>query len=171
MISTLPSISSRASERLASLTTWILVAAVAWFLAQLTWSLLPQPAMAEAQDASPRPAAGVQVRKENHAARLASVHLFGTPQAKPRNVPKAQTVNKAVPRTRLNLVLRGVLVPEGEGAMAIIAEGSGREKLYRQGQKMTNGVIVREVQPDRVMLERNGRLEALYLSTKQKKKG
>ncbi len=69
------------------------------------------------------------------------------------------------PETRLNLVLRGVIAVDPMSlSHAIIARGkNGKEEVYTVGDKMPGGVIVEEVHPDHVVLNRGGQLETLQL--------
>ena len=51
-----------------------------------------------------------------------------------------------------------------ELASAIIAQGkAGKEDIYSVGDKMQGGVLIKEIHPEHVVLQRNGRLETLRL--------
>ena len=92
---------------------------------------------------------------------VADLHLFG----------EAQKIDTAVtdapidaPKTNLKLVLRGVFSHTDQAkAMAIIADAAGKEKLYRNGGQVPGGASVHTIYPDRVILERNGQFETLFL--------
>ncbi len=70
-----------------------------------------------------------------------------------------------VPETKLNLTLKGVLAAKPMSrASAIIAKGkSGKEDIFSVGDKMPGGILIKEIHPEYVVLERNGRLETLKL--------
>lgn len=138
-------------------TTVLLVVALGISLAQLTWRLVPAPAL------PPAPPAAVSAISVSAAPRLdtvAALHLFGTPQAAPQ--PAAAQIN--APETSLNLTLRGLFAAaRKEAAFAIIAEGAGNERPHRIGSKLSGGAVVHDILPDRVVLERSGRYETLRL--------
>ena len=111
-----------------------------------------------------RAVAGVEEADVNLALERAEVKL--APGTDPGAVLEA--VGRAgykVPETRLNLTLKGVLAATPmERASAIIAKGkNGKEDIYGVGDKMPGGVVIREIHPDHVILERGGKLETLKL--------
>ena len=91
---------------------------------------------------------------------LSSAHLFGIAETKTVAM-KAENA----PDTKLNLVLRGVLsAGTPEIASAIIARGeNGQEEIYGIGDKIPGGVTLREIHPEHVILEIQGRLETLRM--------
>lgn len=91
---------------------------------------------------------------------LSSAHLFGI--AETRTVAMK---SENAPDTKLNLVLRGVLsAGTPEIASAIIARGeNGQEEIYGIGDKIPGGVTLREIHPEHVILEIQGRLETLRM--------
>ena len=90
---------------------------------------------------------------------VASAHLFGEMQS------RAVTRQKTAPKTRLNLVLRGVIAADPMAlSHAIIARGkNGKEDVFAVGDKMPGGVTIEEVHADHVILNRGGKLETLQL--------
>ncbi|MGE0080924.1 MAG: type II secretion system protein GspC [Thiohalomonadaceae bacterium] len=143
-------------ERWARAVTALMALAVAWSLAQLTWLVLPGGA-AEVGRAAPAP----QVRQTRTAPRLAPVadlSLFGRVEAVVAGGPVD------APETRLNLTLRGVLATGAQPfARAIISAAGGEERSYRVGDNLPGGATLDQVLADRVILQRAGRFEALYL--------
>jgi len=94
--------------------------------------------------------------------RVAEWDLFG--RAAPVNTAPVTAPTEA-PKTRLQLTLRGVAASKaGEDAHAIIADPSGRERRYRQGEAVPGGASLAEVHENRVLLLRNGRYETLPLA-------
>ncbi len=134
----------------------LLILAIAHGLATLTWLLAPAPQSAPA----PRTAAAPTVRDLGpDAARIAALHLFG---AAPREGAAGAPIN--APETTLKLVLNGVLAAtDVQAARAIIRTPDGTEKPYRVGDLLPGNAILKEIYPDRVLLERNGRYETLPL--------
>ncbi len=97
----------------------------------------------------------------NKSVSIASEILFG--QA-PKVTAEAQTEVVDAPKTRLRLRLLGVFVGQLPSlSTAIIAEqGRADAEFYHVGDTVQNGVSLDQVLSDRVILSRNGRLEALY---------
>lgn len=139
-----------------------LVLMLAATLAQLTWKLIPLPA----RSLAPPPVAfgGAAARGDRGPGTgatwdIARWHLFGE---KPvgREIPAVESL----PETQLNLTLSGVVASGGAtGGGAIIAAPGGSEAFYAINAQLPGGAILKEVHPDRVVLERNGRLETLRL--------
>jgi general secretion pathway protein C len=96
-----------------------------------------------------------QVR-ESQAARIAAAHLFG---AAPGSAPVA------APRTRAgSLTLAGVLAFDDPAAgWAILGQAAGATHLYKVGQQMPDGGILREVHRTAVLVAYDGRVDILYL--------
>lgn len=139
----------------------VLVLACSYTLAQLTWLLVP-----DANEKSIMPVrqsvktASLQQSQQNQKIQaIPNAHLFGKYQQK-----AITPVNRDAPETRLNLVLKGVLAADPmKNASAIIAKGkNGKEDIFGIGDRIS-GATIKEIYADRVILERNGRLETLRL--------
>ena len=151
-----------ANQHLPGWSTWLLVVAIAWYLARLIWVLMPQT---DEFDWTLRPpvasapvAGGAQASSADFGA-IAEAHLFGMPGAEPELV---QTVD--APETRLNLKLRGTVAADDSGmAHAIIADGQGKDDVYFIKDKVPGGATLHDVQADKVILNRSGALETLKL--------
>ena len=80
-------------------------------------------------------------------------------------VPGAVTVQREpVQKTELLLKLEGIYAPEeGDDGWVIIASEQDQGRRYEVGDKVNEGAVISEIQVDKVLLERNGRLEALSL--------
>ena len=88
-------------------------------------------------------------------------NLFGKEGArdKPEEAPK----DVVAPKTNLQLELHGVFVaPVEENSTAIISEKRRDSKLYQIGDKVPGNATLAAVYENRVLLNRQGRLEALY---------
>lgn len=146
--------------RLPGIVSALLVVALAWVLAVLTWQLVPAPELPHNAGAATRmnsPASpGNAANKLNQ---LIALHLFGIPNAPQQT--DASTID--APETRLNLVLRGVIAAElAELSRAIIASGN-EEKLYAVGASVPGGASIHAILPEKVILRRAGQLETLTL--------
>ncbi len=83
-----------------------------------------------------------------------SVGLFG------RYVPVSASGASIKPST-LNLKIVGVLYAEDEHDSVVMI--AGQEALYRLGDKVPGGAIIKHITPDGVVFERDGTLERLNL--------
>lgn len=147
----------RALERLPTALNVVLIVALAFMAARLTWRAVPQPEPEVAPVARPvidRPTAAT------HGPDIASLHLFG--EASKDMPPPIMQVE--VPETPLQLNLLGVFASKDpRNAWAIIAEPSGGEKTYTVNGMLPAGAILQEIHPDHVVLLRNNRMETLRL--------
>jgi general secretion pathway protein C len=147
------------NRKIATVVSLLLIVACAYLLVEITWMFLPQDdaSMAPAQNRK-QPVVNTP-RQQDSFRKLTSANIFGVSEtAAPQQPSKA-------PETKLNLTLKGVLaaIPM-ELASAIIAQGkSGKEEIYSVGDKMPGNVLIKEIHPEYVVLERNGRLETLKL--------
>lgn len=102
-------------------------------------------------------------------ASIVSELLFG--EAPTQQVEEIKETVVDAPKTRLRLRLMGVFVGQNEASStAIISEQGGRSEadFYRVGDTIQSGVKLEQVHADRVILNRNGRLEALYFDDDDK---
>ncbi|MEL6300304.1 MAG: type II secretion system protein GspC [Pseudomonadota bacterium] len=159
---------SRSIQSAPTIVAAILVAILAWQIAGFIWSLFPK---AEEQDIAVTYATQTANTEANTQATNVSVrpiidaHLFG--EAAPDEVVEttaAQQIDTVdAPETDLPLELRGTLASDdAEEALAIIADGRD-EKVFRIDDAVRRGVTLAAVQPQQVLLRRNGALEALKL--------
>ena len=154
-----PLVLQQLNQRSAAVASMVLIVACAWLLAEATWMFFPQDDEASmAVQQKTRPLIAKQSQQENFN-KLTSANVFGVSE---KAIVQKQT---KAPETRLNLTLKGVLAATPmKMASAIIAQGkNGKEEIYGIGDKMSGGVTIKEIHPEFVMLERNGRLETLKL--------
>ncbi len=154
-----PLVLQQLNRRLAAIVSLLLVVACAWLLVEITWIFFPQDeAMLSAVQQKTQPHINKQ-NQQNNFNKLTSANVFGVSD---RALAQKQT---NVPETRLNLTLKGVLAATPmKMATAIIAQGkNGKEEVYGIGDKMPGGVIIKEIYPQHVVLERGGLLETLKL--------
>lgn len=147
----------RASHTLPRALMVVLVVAIAWQLVQLTWLVLdrgPQP-----QPIAPPPPTSVSPAQQGvDIQAIVNAHLFDIPEAAP--LPDAANA----PPTQANLVLTAVFAsPDPTKGLAIIGESAQSARVFAVGGAVQPGVRLHQVHPDRVILDRGGRLEALAL--------
>lgn len=158
-------------KRLPVVIHFVLIIACAQQISEIIWMLLDD-SRAEIMAAN-APLNSAKNKKLNNAKQsqqqafrnLSSAHLFGTTDKK-----AAVISTDKLPETKLNLVLKGVLTAGTTAiASAIIARGAnGKEEIYSIGDKIPGGIMLKEIHPEHIILERQGRLETLRL---EKSKG
>lgn len=146
----------------------VLVLAIAYELAGLTWRLTATPAAIDSSLIQRAPAASASTEPSGSGslAVLNGWKPFGEPPA----VTEQPVVPVAVvdaPDTTLNLNLFGVQARPGhpESGEAMISSGRGEQKVYFIGDTIEggNGATLHSIYADRVLLNRGGRLETLRL--------
>jgi len=91
---------------------------------------------------------------------IAKFKLFGNASLKST---KVVTVEKNLPKTKLKLTLTGVIVSaSNEGAGALIFGPDKQTQHYKINDELPGGATLKQVFPDRVIVNRSGRLENLY---------
>jgi general secretion pathway protein C len=149
-------------QRLPLAVSALLVLLLAWQLVQLAWTLLgagsnlPPPAPATA------PATGPQAQAVDVGS-IVNAHLFGE-----ANAPAAGSTDpNSVAATQMPLVLVGTIAnTDPTLGYAIIGENAAAAKVYAVGKTITGGTKLHSVYPDRAILDRGGKLEALLLPKK-----
>ena len=91
---------------------------------------------------------------------LASLSFFGTAQtlgaAEPENT-------EDLPETNLRIFLRGVLAADGDfPGSALIEDDKSKTDVFIVGDELPGNAKLRSVHPNRVILDRAGKLENLY---------
>ena len=144
-----------------SLPLWVsagLVLVLAWQLVQLLWTALsagPAAAIAPADDARPAIPSGPPVDISG----IVNAHLFGIAPVPGELDPSA------APATQMSLV-GTIAQTDPEKGLAIVGESAAAAKVYAVGKTIAGGARLHSVYPDRVILDRGGKLEALMLPRK-----
>ncbi|MFV8572562.1 type II secretion system protein N [Marinobacter sp. SBS5] len=100
---------------------------------------------------------------------LASLPIFGRSSASAES-PSINTEN--LPETNLRLALRGVLAADGDfPGSALIEDDKGNTEAYLVGKALPGNATLRTVFPNRVIIERQGKLENLYFPEAEKSTG
>jgi general secretion pathway protein C len=139
-----------------------LVVLLAWQLVQLTWAILgARKASGAPLAAAPGVAAAAGPSFDLQS--ILNAHLFGVAGA----ADPGATDPNAVAATQMNLVLVGTIAESNpERGYAIIGDSAATAKVYAVGKTITGGTKLHSVYPDRAILDRGGRLEALLLPRK-----
>jgi general secretion pathway protein C len=142
--------------------TAVLVIAIAYQLATLTWTLVPGSTPIAA--APPRPINVGNAPAPSDYGALTDSHLFGQAAEQATTAPEPALID--APETTLSLTLKGILAKEEDtNGGAIISGSRGDDKAYDVGDSIENadGATLHSVYADRVLLNRSGRLETLRL--------
>jgi general secretion pathway protein C len=147
-------------QKLPTIVMVFLVVLIGAKLAELSWRLVPVPAqsMNIAQQTSGRtPSNANRQQSQVSLAQISRLNLFGK-----AGVTQSKKIERKAPETRLNLTLHGVFVEENpEQGAAIIGTSGNKQKYYKVGATVMNGVKLQGVFDDRVVLLRNGQSEIL----------
>jgi len=155
-----PFLNSDTFNRLPGMVNVLMVIAVTFTVAQLTWMLIPTSELSETIPDIKSESTSTK-NEEIKQVSLSQLHLFG--EVKEIQEEKIQQVVTA-PVTRLDLTLKGVIASGApEIAKAIIADSSKNENFYSIGAKIPGGAILEEIHATHVILNRNNRLETLQL--------
>jgi general secretion pathway protein C len=94
---------------------------------------------------------------------IAGFDLFGNEQSTAQEV--VEEIPAELPATTLQLKLTGILATEANILTGALIEGPNRDTdYYKPGDSLPGDAVLKQVHPDRVVLDRNGRLENLYFS-------
>jgi general secretion pathway protein C len=150
--------SGRWVQWLPLIVSFALVLLLAWQLVQLAWTVLgAQRVKTAAPAASAAPAVAALDLQA-----IVNAHLFGVAGA-----AAGSGDPNSVAATQMNLVLVGTIAEtDPEQGYAIIGENAASAKVYAVGKTISGGTKLHAVYPDRVILDRGGRLEALMLPRK-----
>ena len=147
----------------------LLILALAWQAARLTWALIPGvPTDAPPPVVNPgAPELSAPATRAIDIARIMDSNLFGEVSSEPVAAPAPVSVLEA-PETTLNLQLRATVSEplENRRGAAIIASGQV-EKTYTVPDVIegAGGAQLHAIYDDRVILNRAGQLETLSLPT------
>lgn len=152
-----------ANRVLPPVVTALLVLAIAYRLAELTWALIPHHAFDSPAPQIVHPVPSPDGRSAANFSALEDSHLFGEAQAEAVAAAPVNTELDA-PDTTLPLTLTGVTADEnGKLSQAHIISGRAEERKYALGEEIenANGAKLHAVYGDRVIINRGGQLETL----------
>ena len=100
---------------------------------------------------------------------LASIALFGR-APEPGETVAADTEN--LPETNLKLFLRGVMAADGDfPGSALIEDDDRNTEAYLVGEELPGNARLRQIFPNRVIIERSGKLENLFFPEPDNRSG
>lgn len=155
---------AKASNHVPFWASLLFVILIGYYLAKIFWLIIP---LADDEQWTPPPRPVVArdaggAASGNSYQSIVDSHLFGMASAESAPIVAEDTDD--APDTRLNLKLRATVSAEDQAiAHAIIADGSGKEKVYFVRDSIPGGATLHRVHTDRVILNRGGVLEALRL--------
>jgi general secretion pathway protein C len=159
-------IAGRLSPRLPQIATWVLVILIGVQAAVIVNSFLNEPVPAPGMTAPSTAAASAKPPVDVQG--IVNAHLFGEPASDARPVGDPEDA----PQTTLTLVLAGTIaVNDPKQGFGIIGETAANAKVYTVGDTIPGGATLHAVYLDRVILDRNGQLEALLIPRQQQTPG
>ncbi|RVU85654.1 type II secretion system protein GspC [Leucothrix sargassi] len=165
-------------QKVPGLLTFFLVIALGITLANLLWLVLtPASAVAEAAVLSSAPKV-INKPVQNYGKLIADQHVFG---AIPKQAPKAAPVKRELPKraapapVKLNLKLHGIVASSTNGdGFAMISYNGKTQESYKRGEALPkkeadkerplNGVVLKFVRSDSVIIDNNGEEQELTLT-------
>ena len=150
---------------LASLLLLALTIQVGWLGGQWTWRLVWQDLPAPSVEASAQGGSDSMAR-----IRLQELELFGHSQREADEL--SEVVRETAPQTGLRLSLHGVfLATPQERSSAILSEDGDEARLYRVGDDLPGNAELVAVESSRILLRRNGEVEALSFEDEEMEMG
>lgn len=139
-------------------------------MAVFTWNVLEGDQAYVGSTTFSTPSGGQRVRESADSTILLTQQLFGKQES---TRPAKQVMDQVnAPKTKLQLQLKGVFTSERDNeSSAIVAERGQKGEYYKIGDKLPGGAELAAVYSDRVLLNRNGRLETLSFQDDLKGKG
>ena len=140
----------------------LLVVLLAWQLVQLGWALLGARNGVASAPVAGAPAVSTPPPRTVDIATIVNAHLFGEASA----TAGAADPN-SVAASQMPLFLVGTIAnTDPTLGYAIIGDSPATAKVYGVGKTITGGTKLHSVYPDRAILDRGGKLEALLLPKK-----
>lgn len=131
------------------------------YAAELFWRLFPEPEAGNRQVAVTQVAGNGNKKQQTNINAIKRLKLFGDPGAVKQEV---KPVVQDAPETQLNLTLTGLVASTEEQDGAAIIENRGEQNTYGIGEKVDGTrAVVKEVMPDRIIIDNGGRMETLML--------
>lgn len=141
--------------------------------AKLMWLVITPKQLATSQAPAMSNSTITPKEKINYGKLIANHHLFGEVVVK--KAPKVQKAPKTeepkVAPTKLNLKLHGIVSykKNSKRGYALISSSGKQQKVYGEGDILQKGVTVRDIFPDKVVLDNHGKTEELILPVKNTK--
>lgn len=149
-------------DLLKTMLTWfgvVLLLVAAWYAAAITWRVVT-PVNSNNAVFTPQAASTQQTRSRIRPEQINRLNLFGERGAE----QVAAQPRDNVPQTTLNIRLVGVTTASDPSLSAAIIEQANNQSTYVIDETIASSrAVVKEIYPDRIILENNGRLETLLM--------
>jgi len=163
---------TQSKPKFPGLLSLLLIMALGVSLAKLMWLVLTPEKTINIKTHQVTQTNNTTRQKINYGKVIANQHLFGQVKkvvAPPKTTPKVAQVKTVAP-IKLNLKLHGIVAYKSKDGFALISSNNGRQKVYAKGDELEKGVTVKEILPEKVVLNNNGQVEELLLPVKESKK-
>ncbi len=167
------STATQTKPKLPGLFSLILIIVLGILGAKLMWLILAPKQISTNLAPSMDNSVIASKEKINYGKLIANHHLFGEVVVKKESVVKApvKTEKPKVAPTKLNLTLHGIVSYKSDSkkGYALISSSGKPQKVYGKGDELQKGVTVRDIFPDKVVLDNHGKTEDLILPVKNTK--
>ncbi len=153
-------------NRLVFVVTLALVVLLAAKISHLVWEFVPQPELpqytpVQASQQSGQAASSTRLSVRQKADQIAGKHLFGQVA---RTAPVVQQRIEEAPASTLKYKLRGIYYSSDQAlASVILQKNTDDDQFYRLGDEVDHNIFIEQIQPDHIIINRNGRLEKLAM--------
>ncbi len=151
----------------------ILIVVLGIIGAKLMWLVITPKPLTTNQAPSMSNSTIISKEKINYGKLIANHHLFGEVVVKKAAIVKTPTKTEEpkVAPTKLNLKLHGIVSYKSNSkkGYALISSSGKPQKVYGKGDELQKGVTVRDIFPDKVVLDNHGKTEDLILPVKNTK--
>jgi len=147
-------------QKIAQGISMLLLIYIAYFLAEITWFLMPQQSI-ESHAVVVNNVTNKNQLKRTDISSLESLNLFGQYNT---SVEEVVEQVKNAPETRLNLTLSAAVASDNVSTAAAVIEYKGKQETYGVGDEIIGTrASLEQVLIDRVIIKQSGRLETLML--------
>ena len=145
---------------------WLLIIAMIGFVGWQGYESYNGLIAAQATDLEIKPVQrGAGKQQKFNAQELVATNVFGmapVASAKPKQEKPVEIDVAKLPETKLKLTLKGAFRGKGQRqSYALISEGNAKEKAFFVNDRVSGGAVLHIVNPESVVLMKDGRLEAL----------
>lgn len=142
----------------------LLAMLLAYQVSILAWQIIPQPELRSGerpqQLAIHSSQSQTTLTSQQKTAQIAEAYLFGRPES---SAPQPAKVEDA-PKSSLNYKLRGIYYSRDQSLASVILQKNAlASKFYRLGDEVDTNIIIHQIQPNHIIISRQGRLEKLVL--------
>jgi general secretion pathway protein C len=149
-------------QKIAKVTSALLLVYITYVLAQITWMVVPSGEYKTSSHIQAKFAAKDIKSSVVSLTSLKSLNLFGTYTDQVEEVDVVEVVT--APETQLNLTLSGVVASDDKATSAAVIENKGKQDTYSPGETITGTrAVLDSVFSDRVLLKHAGKLETLMI--------